>query len=487
MIRIVLIITCFISSLPLLFAQSQINEAIKALTQDAAMSHASVSICVLDVETGETVGNYQAKKSLTPASSMKVVTTGAALAILGEDYKFKTMLQYDGSVDEAGTLKGNLYILGQGDPTLGSSEFEAADPLDVLLPKFYEAIQKVGIKKIEGRIVGDASWLGTQGSGSTWAYEDLGNYYGAAAMGLNIHENMYFLSLQQNPKLSAPPKVKKVEPQIPNLLLMNELTSGPKDSGDNAYIFGAPNNYVCYIRGTIPLGNKAFTIKGSIPNPAFTTAHLLMNHLEKMGIQTSKHATTQMELDLEGTVKNKRNTFYTHQSPDLKTIVERTNMKSVNLYCEAMLRVLGKEKKGKGTAEAGLEVVNDFWKKKGLKLDGFYLEDGSGLSPYNAVSAYHLATVMRLIKKDAALFNSFYDSLPVAGKSGALRNRLKGTAAQGNLRAKSGGLNRVRSYTGLAKNKQGKWLSFSMIVNNYSGGSWPVLKRMERLMGAICE
>ncbi len=487
MIRIVLIIACFISSLPLLFAQSQIKEAITRLTKDKAMVHASVSICVLDIETGELVASHQAKKSLTPASSMKVVTTGAALALLGEDYTFKTMLEYDGQIDEAGTLKGNLYIKGQGDPTLGSSECTAADPLNIVLQKFYEAIQEMGIKRIEGQIVGDASWLGTQGVGQTWAYEDLGNYYGAGALGLNIHENMYFLTLQQNPKLASQPKVKNVEPHIPNLLLMNELTSGAKGSGDNAYIFGAPNNYACYIRGTIPLGSKDFTIKGSIPDPAFTVAHLLMNHLEKMGVKTSKHATTQMELDLEGTTKTKRNIFYTHQSPNLKTIVERTNMKSVNLYCEAMLRVLGKEKKGKGTPEVGLEVVNDFWKKKGLQLDGFYMEDGSGLSPYNAVSAYHLASVLRLIKKDEQLFNAFYDSLPVAGKSGSLRNRLKETSAQGNLRAKSGGLNRVRSYTGLAKNKKGKWLSFCMIVNNYSGNSGPVLKRMERLMAAICE
>jgi len=487
MIRIVLILVCFISSLPLLFAQSQIKEAIATLTKDKAMAHASVSISVLDVETGNQIAGYQSKKSLTPASSMKVVTTGAALALLGDDYTFKTMLEYDGIIDEAGTLKGNLYITGQGDPTLGSSECAAADPLEVVLNRFYEAIQKAGIKKIEGRIVGDASWLGTQGGGRTWAYEDLGNYYGAGALGLNIHENMYFLTLRQNPKLGSRPNVKKVEPHIPNLLLMNELTSAAKGTGDNAYIFGAPNNYACYIRGTIPIGSKDFTIKGSIPDPAFTTAHLLMNHLEEMGIPTSKHATTQLALALESTPKKKRTTFYTHQSPNLKTIVERTNMKSVNLYCEAMLRVLGKVKKGKGTPEAGLEIVNDFWKKKGLKLDGFYLEDGSGLSPYNAVSAHHLATVMRLIKKDKGLFNSFYDSLPVAGKSGSLRNRLKGTAAQGNLRAKSGGLNRVRSYTGLAKNKKGQWLSFCMIVNNYSGSSGPVLKRMERVMKTICE
>ena len=160
-------------------------------------------------------------------------------------------------------------------------------------------------------------------------------------------------------------------------------------------------------------------------------------------------------------------------------------MKSVNLYCEALLRTMGKEKKGEGTASAGMVVLRDFWKNKGLKMDGLFLEDGSGLSPYNAMSAYHLAEAIRLIKNDAKLYEDFYESLPLAGRSGALKNRLKGTAAEGKLRAKSGGLNRVRSYTGLVQNKNGQWRSFSIIANNYKGSSGPVIRHMMRIMEAI--
>jgi len=352
---------------------------------------------------------------------------------------------------------------------------------------FCTEIQKAGIKKIEGLIVGDATYFGTAASGRTWAYEDLGNYYGAGAYGLNILENMYYVKLQQKTKLGSRPPVSSTEPSIPNLLLINELTSAEKGSGDNAYIFGAPNNYTAYIRGTIPVGSGTFTIKGAIPDPPFFAAHALMYALEENGLSTFRQATTQLQLDLEQEQKAKRTTIHTHKSPTLKSIVKETNLKSVNLFCEAMLRILGKKKKGKGTPEAGIEVLLEFWKKKGLKTEGFFIEDGSGLSPYNAVSTQHLATVMRLIYKDEFLREAFYDSLPIAGKSGALRYRLKGTKAQHNLRAKSGGLKRVRSFTGLVKSASGKQLAFSVIVNNYKGGSGKVLKRMETFMASLAE
>lgn len=472
-----------------IFAQSQIERTIKNLVNEPSLKNGSVGVAVIDVETGKLIAGHNANKSLTPASSLKVVTTGAALAILGPDFQFETKLEYDGILNEDGTLKGNLYLTGFGDPTLGSSEYEEVPDLEKTMELFCTEIQKAGIKKIEGLIIGDASYFGTAASGATWAYEDLGNYYGAGAYGLNILENMYYIKLQQKAKLGSQPPVANTEPSIPNLLLINELTSAEKGSGDNAYVFGAPHNYTAYIRGTIPVGSKIFTIKGAIPDPPFLAAHSLMYALEAKGVTTSRQATTQLQLKTEQQIKtkSKRITIYTHKSPTLKNIVKETNLKSVNLFCEAMLRTLGKKNNGEGTAEAGMEVLLGFWKKKGLKTDGFFMEDGSGLSPYNAVSTQHLATVMRLIYRDEFLREAFYDSLPIAGKSGALRYRLKGTKAQNNLRAKSGGLKRVRSFTGLVKSASGKQLAFSVIVNNYSGGSGKVLKRMETFMASLAE
>ncbi len=466
-------------------AQSSLQKAIDALTNDSDLKHASLGICVIDVESGKVIAQNDKDKSLIPASSLKVVTTATALAKLGDDFRFKTELQYDGQIEKDGTLNGNLYIKGFGDPTLGSDRFDKAMPLEQLLSEFVNAIKKLGIKRINGKIVGDASFFSSSVNGRTWLWEDVGNYYASGAWGLNILENRYYLDFEQNTQLGGQPQIESTTPPIPNLLLINEVRSAEANSGDNAYIFGSPYSYTRFVRGTIPIGKGTFTIKGAIPDPPFFTAYLLMEALEKNGIPTSKIATSQMELDRNGKVKKPRKTIHSHFSSTLKEIVIETNLESVNLYCESMLRYLATTVKG-NEPEDGLELIYEFWKQKGLDTEGFFMEDGSGLSPYNNVSAFHLAKIMQLIAQDKKLNASFYKSLPIAGQSGTLKYMLRGTAAENNLRAKSGGMKRVRSYTGYARSKSGKLLSFSIIANHFSCTSNEMRQKMEKIMVELC-
>lgn len=470
-----------------LVGQGGLQQAINTFAKDDQFTHASVGISVIEVESGKQIASHEAQKSLLPASSLKVVTTASALAILGEDFTFKTELQYDGTIDDSGTLKGNLYVKGYGDPTLGSSKFDAAMKLDAVMTTLVAAVQKVGIKKIDGMIVGDASYFDSAVSGRTWPWEDMGNYYGAGAWGLNIHDNLYYLHFQQNAKLGVQPKIKFTDPAIPNFTLINEIRSAGKNTGDNAYIFAAPFSYTAFVRGTIPIGSKTFTIKGAIPEPPFLVAHLLMKELEVKGVLTNRIATTQLELEREGYAEKKRTTIKTINSLPLKTIVKETNLKSVNLYCESMLRAIGQKVAGIGSSEEGLKAIYDFWSKKGLKTAGFFMEDGSGLSIRNSVASFHLASIMRLVAKDKTLYDSFYTSLPDAGKTGSLKYMFKGTAAIGKLKAKSGGMSRVRSYTGYARSKSGTLLAFSIIANNFEGSSSTVRKKMEKVMLSMCE
>ena len=484
--RIVFKLSIFFFLLSNLQSQSLLDKAIERLANDPSLKNASLGISVLEVESGKQIAAHFPNQSLKPASSLKVVTTGVALALLGNDFRFKTVLEYDGTIDSEGTLHGNLYIKGYGDPTLASDHFKKAEKLNVVLSKWIAAIQKQGIKKIDGQIVGDASFFDSSVNGRTWLWEDLGNYYASGAWGLNIHENRYFLKFQQTARIGATPQIVSTSPQIPNLLLMNELKSAERGSGDNAYIFGAPYSYTRFVRGTIPIGSKIFTIKGSIPDPPFFAAHSLLYELEAKGISTNKLATSQFELDRLGESRKKRTSFYTYQSPTLKEIVKETNLKSVNLYCEAMLRMIGETKTGKGNAAAGLEEIKTFWEGRGLNMDGFFMEDGSGLSPQNAVSAFHMASILRKLARDKKLFPAFYDSLPIAGQTGTIRGMFKNSPAYGKLRAKSGGMTRVRSYTGYAKTKSGKLLSFSIIVNNFSGKSSAVREKLAIFMETLC-
>lgn len=473
--------------LPNVFSQ-RLNDAIKSFANDNDFKYGGISVSVVDVESGKLVAGHNSNLGLTPASSLKVITTAAALHYLGDNFRFKTELQYDGEIDENGTLNGNLFIKGFGDPTLGSHQFDKAEKLDVVMQKFVEAIQEAGIKKINGHIVGDASFFESEVVGGKWLWEDLGNYYGAGMHGLNIQENLYFIDFQQVAEVGETPPIVATRPTVPNLLLLNEIKSDVKGSGDNAYVFGAPYTYTRYVRGTIPVGTKKFTIKGSIPDPPFFAAHYLAGFLEKSGIETSKLTASYFDLKRDNQISDsKRNVFYSYESPSLRDIVEKTNMKSINLYCEAMLRMIGKEVNGKGTPKAGLEAVYDFLGKKGMKTKGFFLLDGSGLSPMNSATTFQMAKAIQIFINDDEISDSFKNSLPVSAKSGSMKYLLKGTSAAGKVFAKSGGMERVRSYTGFIKTKKGKLMSFSMIANNFTCKSSQVRKKMEKVMLAIFE
>jgi len=470
-----------------LFSQSSIQKKIDAFATHPDLVHGQLSVALIDVASNQLVAGHRADKTMIPASSLKVLITGIALKKLGKNYRFKTELAYDGTITADGTLKGNLIIRGYGDPTLGSHHFKKAETYDIVLKKWTEAIRKAGIKKIEGYIIGDASYFSTQVDGRTWLWEDLGNYYGAGAWGLNFHENLYLLDLQQSSKLGATPPIVTVRPGVPNLHLINELTQAEKGSGDNAYIFGSSYGYTRFIRGTIPVGTGNFTIKGSVPDPPFFAAFHLMKSLEKTGIATRQQAASLYQLEREGVSVGTKTVINTYYSPTLREIVKETNLKSVNLYCEALLRLLAKIEKGDAEPAIGAELIVDYLNNSGLPTAGIFLEDASGLSPRNAVSARHLTAYLAWLKNQNDIFPAFKASLPVGGKSGALKYLFRGTIAENKVFAKSGGMSRVRSYSGYAQNKAGEWLAFSIIANNFTGKSATMRKEMEKLMLAFCQ
>ncbi len=468
-------------------AQSKTQRAIDALARDADLAHAGLGICVIDVESGQVIARNEDQRSMIPASNLKVLTTATAIGLLGADYRFKTELRYSGDIDANGVLNGNIWIVGYGDPTLGSDQMEEAEDLSAVMTKFRLAIQQKGIRKINGHIIGEDSYFTSSVNGPNWHWIDLGNYYGAGVWGLNIHENLYYLHFQQSSRLGSTPAVASVEPSIPELRFFNEVTSAGSRTGDNAYIYGAPFSYERYLRGTIPIGSGRFTIKGSMPDPPLFAAQELQASLQSVGILTTESALSGRQAKMRGTELSHSQLLMTHYSPTLAQIVERANVKSVNLYCETLLKTLGKEKGKEGSIDEGIDVVKDFWEDRGLSFDGVFLEDGSGLSARNVVTANFLANLLRKIALDKRLFDPLYNSLPVAGKSGGMKYLLRGTVADGKVRAKTGTLGRVRAFTGYATTRTGKLLAFSMMANDYECSSSEIRQKLAGIMRTLCE
>ncbi len=473
---------------PILLKQNHIvNRTIKLLKKDKALRNAQFSFYAIDINSGETVAAHNHEMSLMPASTMKIISSATALEILGPKYRFKTTIEYDGTIDTVKKiLYGNIYIKGSGDPSLGSKYFSSTSKKQ-FLNNWVDAIKKANIDSVDGYIIGDAQLYSEDMTPGTWAYEDVANYYGAGACGLTIYDNSYTIHFRSNKNNGGRTKITKIQPHIPNILFDNKVRASNKRY-DNAYIFGTQYSNNRTIKGTIPKARSDFRIRGSIPNPSYFAAYELKKHLKKANIRTKYIATSIRQLKRNKIyTKKKRKILYTTLSPTYSEIMYKTNQKSINLFAEHFLNHVGLARYSMAQTDSGAKAIEQFWQKKGLDTEGFYLFDGSGLSRSNGVAAVHLVFILKYMKLKSRYFNDFYKSLPIAGKTGTLRSLCKGTVAQGNLRAKSGSIRRVRAYAGYVKTRSGRKLAFSMNISNYTCSSRSARKKLQSLMVAMAK
>lgn len=467
---------------PLLAEAQSLQDKVDNFVRDYSLRHANISVCVIDIAAHRIVAEHRAEHVVAPASTLKAVTTATALSVLGPNFRFPTELQHDGSI-AGGRLNGNIYIKGYGDPTLGAGEIDGNPDLDGIMDKFRAAIADKDIKAITGSIIGDGSFYDSQGAVDSWQWADLGNYYGVSARGLNINDNEYTLYFARSSRVGATPRIARIDPEIPWMEFVNEVKQAGPRTGDQAYIYGSPYTYLRYVRGTIPAGSSTFDIKGSVPDPPLLAARELRLALERDGITVANGESTVQS----GINSTRRRIIMRHRSPALSDIVERTNMRSVNMYCEAMVKEIGRQKKEKGSTEAGTEAILEYWAERGVPVEGITLADGSGLSRANAVSARFLAEVLRKVALDQIVFPILRSSLPRAGYSGNLNGKFRNTSAYGKLYAKSGTLGNVRGYTGYFTGANGREYSFAILVSDYTSSGGAMRRRMDGLMQAFCE
>jgi len=439
------------------------QKALEEMLSDSTMLHASVSLCILNAGTGETVIDHDASKSFSQASVMKLVTTAAALEMLGPDHTFTTTIGYSGTI-KRGVLTGDIIIKGGGDPTLGSERF--AEHYSGFMDHWVEEISKAGIKKITGRVITDDSYYDYQPVPSNWNWEDLGNYYGAGVYGLSIFDNTLKIHFSTG-DTGTVPVITYFEPPLPGTAYVNHLKAS--GSSDQGYVYSAPYNNYGWISGKIPVNRSDFVLKASLTDPPLLAARLLTDKLNTSGIRvTGEPSTSRIKSEMRGI---KITAITSTMSPKLSDIMDVLNHESVNLYAEHLLKELGKVIGGEGSTSAGTEIATRFLDSLGVETSGMFIEDGSGLSPQDAVNSRGLATLLYQMKNKGKYFTYYYNSLPEAGKNGTLKNVFKDPAFDGVMRAKSGTILRVKSYAGYITAKSGSELIFSIIINNYTGTS----------------
>lgn len=458
---------------------------LEALSKSDSLSHGVWGFCLATADSGQIIAQHNPDQSLVPASVMKAITTGAALAKMGSGYRFCTRLQYDGSIDKANRiLNGNLYIKGSGDPSLGSSVF-TGNHMEAVLSRWAEAVKELGIDSINGAVIGDGDVFEDDLIPAGWAWEDIQSDYGAGPCGLSFRENMYDI----NVRVSGKGLSYAIDPAVPGLKLYNRLAVDESVGKSFIYVTGAPYMNERVMIGAIAPFDTEFQDQSMIPDPPFFSAWHLLRYLKEYGIGVKDSCTSTMKIRFGGNKyeRKERTTFNSICSPSLAQIVYHTNHVSQNFYAESVLKGLSLNEVGYGSSAGGAGVVRSWLKSIGVDLRGLCMVDGSGVSRFNLVTTRQLVTMLNALSKDSSCFEAFYNSLPVAGESGTMSKICKGTCAEQNVMAKSGSMSRVKSYAGYVKDRKGRLLSFAMIANNFEYAPGVMRDKFEQLMVLMAE
>ena len=475
-------------------SMAQTKSVIDAFVQASFMKNGQFGIVVDNITENKSFCSYNADKLFTPASVMKTVTTATALQLLGDDFQFETVLEYDGQVTD-GVLSGNLYIRGGGDPTLGSSYLPGdGDARTYRREQFIEdwinVLKSNGITAIKGNIVSDERIFDDGNISLKWLGEDLGTYYGAGSFGINVFDNVtkLVLSTEHNPDV---PEITDCYPYQPSLKFRNFIRVVPQAS-DSLYIVGLPFSSERYLFGKVPPGKKSISLEGDIPDPALFLAEYFTRKLEGAGIIVTGKAASYRLLKEEGKQlpAGKRIPLAVSRSPKLKEIVRITNYVSHNLYADALLKTIGLkyegvDKKELSSFDRGIRVLLDYWKQQGLDNDALVLYDGSGLSVSDKLTPRFIADVLAFMATRSPHADVFYKSLPMAGMEGSVRYFLKETSLQGS-RMKSGSMSYVRSYAGYV---EWRGMKYAVVVaaNNYKCSGTEIRRQIGKLLVRLFE
>jgi serine-type D-Ala-D-Ala carboxypeptidase/endopeptidase (penicillin-binding protein 4) len=383
--------------------RTELRREIDSLTSQADFRNAQWGVLIVNPRTGDTLYSKNAGKLFMPASNMKIITSAAALTLLGPEYRYRTTFLTDGEVRDS-LLDGSLLVIGRGDPTVSDRmRGTATSVMDALA----DSLRAHRIRQITGSLarVGNAFPDSIYGYG--WEWDDLREYYGAGVDELIFNEGMAPTTLRPPPDTAR-----------------DSLYSGPAKSPAKAYLDALHDALV----------RKSIRMDGTVRDSILSTP---------------------LKMD----------TLFVLVSPPLRDILPALMKPSQNQIAEILLRTIGLERGGLGTADSARKIVGQQLLAWGVQPDGFVIRDGSGLSDQDLLTPETIVRVLDRIQRDTA-FAVYYNSMPIAGVDGTIDTRMKGTPAEGNVHAKTGTLAKARSLSGYVTSADGERLIFSILANN---------------------
>jgi serine-type D-Ala-D-Ala carboxypeptidase/endopeptidase (penicillin-binding protein 4) len=393
-------------------SRGELRFLIDSLTTQPEFRNAQWGVLIVNPRTGDTLYSKNAGKLFMPASNMKIITSAAGLTLLGPEYRYKTTFLTNGEVRDS-LLDGDLLVIGRGDPTISDrmQGLITGDTLrglaTTLMDALADSLRAHHIRQVGGSIarVGNAFPDSIYGYG--WEWDDLGEYYGAGVDELIFNEGM------------APTRLRPLPDTV-----RDSLYSGPARDPAKAYLEALRDGLI----------RKRIVVDGGVKDSILPTPFRM-------------------------------DTIFVLNSPPLREILPALMKPSQNQIAEILLRTIGLERAGIGTADTARKIVGQQLLAWGVQADGFVIRDGSGLSDQDLLTPETIVRVLDQIQRDTA-FATFYNSMPIAGVDGTIEKRMKGTPAEGNVRAKTGTKSKARSLSGYVTTADGERLIFSIMANN---------------------
>lgn len=441
------------------FWRSPVAAALDSVFNDTALAHAHWGVLVRSLDTGETLYARNAGRMFVPASNMKLVTAASALDALGPEYRYVTRFAARGEVRD-GVLRGDLVVIGGGDPTI-SDRFHA--DVGAVLRGWADSLRAHGVRRVTGAIVADDDVFDEQPLGRGWAWDDVEAGYSAEISGLPLNEGV--VAVRVAPGQPAERRVTTRPTASSWVPVESAVTIGPPGSAPALRVSRSGRLGGVRIDGTVPADTPFVETTIAVPDNTMLFAAALHDALTGAGIAVGGPP---READAAGSTADAGQTvLFTHTSPPLREILAAFLKPSQNQIGEVLLKTLGAELRGMGSAAAGTLAIDSMAAAWGLPRRLLSQADGSGLSRYNLVAPEFLAALLDRQAR-APHFQVFAEALPVAGRDGTLASRMRDTPAEGNVRAKTGTLSGVRALSGYFTTAAGERMVFSMIVNHHT-------------------
>lgn len=450
---------------------ADLQERLAAHVAQPKFAAAFWGVKIVSLDTGKTLFEQNPQKLFSPASNSKLYTVALALNRLGADYRLKTSLYAANKPDKRGTLKGDLIVYGRGDPTInarlhGGDIYQALEPL-------VTALTNAGVKRITGDLVGDDSFIHGPEFGSGWTWDDLEYYYGAEVSALTINDNTVRVSVKPGSRVGQPCQL-TLAPATTWLTLSNRTQTVDAGGRRTIHFYRPLEQNLVYVTGRMPLGEAPYADEVTFHNPAGQFIRWFNEALARHGVKVRGQLRTVNWLDREVNPLELGSLIElgSAESLPLRDIAREVLKPSQNLYTDLLLAHVGETTRSTNTRpgdtseDLGLAELNRFLAEAGIKPREVFFEEGSGLSRNNVVTPDATVALLKYMSRHPCA-QVYLEALPIAGVDGTLKNRMKGTPAANNVRAKTGTLLWASSISGYVTSAAGEHLVFSVMLNRY--------------------